>query len=114
MSRAFAKSFYKSKEWQMTRDYILKRDNYLCVKCGRPAEEVHHKIHLSPENIGDVNITMNPDNLASLCRDCHFEEHRGEHGRGRELLESNPYTFDEKGNLIPKQVDEKNETSPRG
>jgi len=101
MARKFAKSFYNSKEWEITRDYILKRDKYLC-RCGKPATEVHHIKHLTPENIGDVSITMNPDNLVSLCRDCHFEEHRGEHGKGREVREKNPYTFDENGMLIPK------------
>ncbi len=101
MSRGFAKSFYNSKEWQITRDYILKRDNYLC-RCGKPATEVHHIEHLSPSNIGDVTITMNPKNLISLCRECHFEEHKGEHGKGRMIEEDNPYEFDENGMLIPK------------
>lgn len=78
------------------------RDNYLCVKCGKPAEEVHHKIHLSPSNIGDTSITLNPSNLVSLCRDCHFEEHRGDHGSGRKREEEYPYTFDENGQLIKK------------
>lgn len=100
MARDFAKSFYDSKEWINTRDYVLRRDKYLC-RCGRPATEVHHIIHLSPQNIGDVSITMNPDNLISLCRDCHFEEHKGEHGKGRKVRENNPYKFDENGMLIP-------------
>ena len=101
MARDFAKSFYKSKEWQQTRDYILKRDRYLC-RCGKPATEVHHIKHLSPQNINDVTVTMNPNNLVSLCRDCHFEEHKGEHGKGRANEEKNPYTFDENGMLVPK------------
>lgn len=101
MAREFSKSFYNSKEWEFTREYILKRDKYLC-KCGRPATEVHHIIHLSPQNIGDTSITMNPDNLVSLCRECHFNEHKGEHGKGREIKENNPYTFDENGMLVPK------------
>ena len=81
------------------------RDRYLCTKCGRPAEEVHHIIHLTPDNIGDVSITLNMENLTSLCKDCHFEEHRGEHGRGREAMESAEhyeYTFDENGMLVKK------------
>ena len=101
MARDFAKSFYNSKEWINTRDYVLRRDKYLC-RCGRPATEVHHIIHLSPQNIGDVTITMNPDNLISLCRDCHFEEHKGEHGKGRKTQEDYNYTFDANGMLVPK------------
>lgn len=101
MARDFAKSFYNSIEWKNTREYILKRDKYLC-RCGRPAEEVHHKIHLSPDNIGDPRITMNPENLVSLCKACHFEEHKGEHAKGREAGENYGYEFDENGMLVKK------------
>lgn len=100
MARDFSKAFYNSKEWKVTREYILKRDSYLCVNCGHPAEEVHHIIHLSPKNIGDVSVTMNPENLKSLCRDCHFEEHRGEHGNGRKSKEQfADFYFDQDGIL---------------
>ena len=78
MSRAFSKAFYNSKEWQNVREGVLMRDKYLCVKCGRPAEEVHHIVHLTPENIGDDNVTMNPDNLMSLCKECHMKIHKEE------------------------------------
>ncbi len=78
MARAFAKPFYNSKEWQNVRDGILMRDKYLCVKCGAPAEEVHHKIPLTATNINDPSITMNPDNLVSLCKECHFKIHNEE------------------------------------
>lgn len=103
MAREFAKAFYHSKEWQQARDFVLKRDCYLCVKCGKPAEEVHHKTHISPENIGDPKITMNPENLQSLCRDCHFAEHRGEHAGGREKEDEYPFEFDENGYLVKKK-----------
>lgn len=104
MARDFAKSFYNSKEWQKVREAVLMRDKYLCQHCGKPAEEVHHIKHLSPENIGDPSVTLDMNNLVSLCKDCHFEEHRGEHGKGRqktESLEPYNYTFDANGMLIP-------------
>ena len=94
--------FYKSKLWIKTRENALRRDNYLCVKCGSPAEVVHHIKHLSLENVNDPNVALNLDNLMSLCSECHFEEHRGEHCNGRRMQEDNPYTFDENGMLIPK------------
>ena len=100
MARDFAKSFYRSKEWEATREYILLRDHYLCQECGAPAEEVHHIVHLSPANIGDPNVTMNPDNLRSLCKQCHFDAHRGEHGKGRAVREAYPYVFDANGMLV--------------
>lgn len=107
MARNFAKPFYNSPEWRKVRQAVLMRDRYLCVKCGKPAEEVHHKKHLTPENIGDPRITMNMDNLISLCKDCHFEEHRGEHGQGRkegQFRDEYPYEFDANGMLIEKKT----------
>ena len=78
MARKFAKAFYKSKLWQDTREVILKRDKYRCqgANCYNPAEEVHHIKPLTPANINDVNITVNPANLICLCGDCHRAIHK--------------------------------------
>ena len=92
--RDFARAFYQSKAWKKTRAYIFLRDMGLCTRCGKPGEIVHHKQHLTPNNIDDPNITLNEDNLELLCRDCHAIEHEGELCTDREL------TFDEDGNLI--------------
>lgn len=107
MAREFSKPFYRSKEWAMTREYILKRDCYLCQICGAPAEEVHHKIHLSPSNMGDISVTMNPENLVSLCKMCHFNQHKQDKASGiRRKAEENQapyeYEFDENGYLVRK------------
>ena len=72
----WAERFYKSKRWQAARDAAIRRDRYLCVDCLRRgevtiAEEVHHIIPLTPENINDANISLNLHNLKSLCRECH-------------------------------------------
>lgn len=99
MAREFSKQFYNSKEWEDVRSYILMRDAYLCRYCGAPATEVHHIIHLTPANIYDPSVSLNPCNLVSLCRDCHFAQHRGEHGRGRIKDEQYGYEFDENGML---------------
>lgn len=110
MSKPFAKSFYRSDEWAAVRRYCLMRDNYLCVKCGRPAEEVHHIVHLTPDNIWDASIALNPDNCVSLCRDCHFKEHRADQANGRKVkYETNvlpKVLFDEAGNpIVPPRVE---------
>lgn len=52
----------------------------LCERCLKkglivPGEIVHHKVYISPDNINDPAITLNPNNLELLCRDCHAEEH---------------------------------------
>lgn len=101
MARAFAKQFYDSEEWAGVRKAALIRDGYLCVKCGNPAEEVHHIIHLTPENIGDPKVTMNLDNVISLCRDCHFAQHRKDKADGIRKKHGIPlYHFDENGYLV--------------
>ena len=104
MAKDFSKPFYNSPEWQKIRQAVLMRDKYLCVKCGRPAEEVHHKIHLTPWNIGDPKITMDMNNLVSLCRDCHCDEHRKDRVDGlRKNRDEYPYEFDANGMLIEKR-----------
>lgn len=76
----WAKTFYNSTQWHKVRDYIIKRDAYLCQDCLKKgiitaAEEVHHIVHLTPDNIGDTNITLSEENLISLCRECHRARH---------------------------------------
>ena len=76
----YAESFYKSKRWQQCRDGYLRSVGGLCEVCmkeGRlsPAVIVHHKIHITPVNISDPNITMDWTNLEAVCRDCHAQLH---------------------------------------
>lgn len=78
--QAWAESFYKSKAWQACRAYIMSRDAGLCVDCRKAgritaAEEVHHIKELTPDNINDPEVTLNPSNLVSLCRECHKARH---------------------------------------
>ena len=96
--KPWAEFFYKSQQWKHCRDYILKRDKGLCQDClkkGRltPAEEVHHITPLTPENITDPSITLNEENLISLCRECH----KARHG-ARDLR----YTVDDFGRVTMK------------
>lgn len=54
--------------WRKVRNLHLKIEEY-CQCCGRHKElEVHHIIpwHLSHE------LRVDPSNLITLCRDCHF------------------------------------------
>jgi 5-methylcytosine-specific restriction endonuclease McrA len=48
-----------------------------CLAAGRytPAEIVHHRIELTPENISNPAITMDFSNLKAVCRECHLKEH---------------------------------------
>ena len=110
MAREFAKAFYRSKEWKMVRENVLRRDRYLCVMCGCVGTqlEVHHKIHLSPSNIMNPNITLNENNLITLCRDCHFKVHEpdkvtGQKNKNMKLDCTERFMFDDNGYSIPEQ-----------
>ena len=97
MAQRFSKPFYNSKEWKKVREYILRRDKYLCQICGNPGEEIHHQIHLTPQNINDLNISMHEGNLSTLCKECHFKQHAQK--PSDELKDG--YVFDENGYVIP-------------
>ena len=78
--RDFAKTFYKSQAWKNCRDRYARQVGGLCERCLEngmivSGEIVHHKIHLNPANISDESVTLNPDNLVSLCRECHKARH---------------------------------------
>lgn len=94
----FARKFYLSQAWRDTRAYIFKRDMGLCVRCGKPGEIVHHKTHLTPQNIDNPGITLSEDNLETLCRDCHAAEHGAQPPTACGLM------FDDEGNLVESEA----------
>ena len=96
--KKYAEAFYKSKAWQDCRNSYMKMVGGLCELCYKegkitPAEEIHHKIHITPQNIHDPNVTLNYGNLIALCREHHRQQHGGRDRR---------YTIDEWGRVTPK------------
>lgn len=78
--KEFARTFYKSKAWQRTRDGYASSVGGLCEECltkglYKPGEIVHHMQPLTPDNISDPSIALAWDNLELLCRDCHAAKH---------------------------------------
>ena len=59
-----------------------------------PGEFVHHKVYLTPETVNHPELTLNPDNLELLCRNCHAEEHRKEKARRYKVLETGEVVTD--------------------
>ena len=98
MAKDFSKAFYKSKPWRAVREYVLRRDMYTCHDCSGRANEVHHIDELTQENIGDPNVALNPENLMSLCGDCHKKR---THSEGDV---ADGYEFDENGMVVKVEV----------
>lgn len=107
MAQDWAKRFYKSKDWAKARELAMIRDRYLCQKCDEPAEEVHHKIHLTKDNIVDPSISLNLDNLICLCYRCHKEQHIWDRANGHrknkkpEIKGMSEYIIAEDGTIHP-------------
>ena len=85
---------YKSRAWLKCRAAYLASKFYVCERCGRPATIVHHKRYVTPENVSDPSVTLNPENLEALCLDCHNAEHFGTGVTAQGLA------FDGNGNLV--------------
>ena len=102
MAREFARRFYDSKAWRLTREAYINA-NPLCERCYRmgrikPGEIVHHVEHLTPENINDPSYSVSFENLETVCRDCHAKEHPEIYGKTD--MEPPRVGFDMFGNVV--------------
>lgn len=84
--------FYKTQGWKTTATAYKKSQQNLCERCRAkglivPGEIVHHKIHLTADNVNDETISLNWDNLELLCRKCHGLEHNNKRYTVNELGE---------------------------
>ena len=98
MAKEYAKAFYNSSAWIKCKNSYIKSVYGLCERCGEPGYIVHHKKHLTPNNINDPNITLNHNNLEYLCLECHNEEHKR---FKKKSPVKNGFRFNDKGELIP-------------
>ncbi len=79
--KEYAKKFYKSKQWQHTRQAYASSVGGLCERCLAkglyvPGDIVHHKIYIDQVSINNPDISLNWNNLELVCRECHAQEHK--------------------------------------
>lgn len=64
------------------RERLIAEADFQCAECGGrylqdSAQLIgHHIKELTPANIQDANIALNPANIKIICRRCHDKEHR--------------------------------------
>jgi hypothetical protein len=73
-------TFYASDKWRDLRLTLIVERGNVCQHCGRIiARSIdiigHHKIELTPENVQDHSISLNPELIELVCFDCHNKEH---------------------------------------
>lgn len=57
--------------WEQARSAALRRDEYTCTRCSKPATDAHHRKVKGMGGTSDPEIAIGAANLVSLCRDCH-------------------------------------------
>ena len=96
MVKPWAKKFYNSKAWKDCRKLKILQVHGLCERCGAAGYIVHHTVYLTPHNINDPWISLNPALLEYVCLDCHNKEHIGT----SEPITAQGTAFDVDGNII--------------
>jgi len=77
---AVLQNFYASDPWIKFRFNLIVERGSKCERCkeiiANTSEIIgHHKIELTPENVHDYSISLNPKLVELLCFDCHQKEH---------------------------------------
>lgn len=76
------KAFYNSQEWITFREAVMVERGFYCEHCGRLIVDkneltVHHIEELTPFNVDDPMISLNPDNVLVVhAHPCHDEIHK--------------------------------------
>jgi len=89
--KPWQRQFYRSRAWQACRQAVIDRQHGLCADCLKhgdytPIADVHHVVELTEDNVGNPEISLNPDNCVGLCKECHNARHDrrfGSGGKGR-------------------------------
>lgn len=58
-------------KWETARKIILARDNWMCIRCGAEATDVHHRKAKKMGGTKNEDIAYGYANLISVCRNCH-------------------------------------------
>ena len=81
MAQSWAMELYQSKAWHDLRQVLILQRGLRCEECGKlvplPSMLIgDHVQELTPENVHDPAVALNPDNVRLICADCHNKKHQ--------------------------------------
>jgi hypothetical protein len=81
MAEEWARTLYLSRAWVELRQRLILQRGPVCEQCGAVVADTsglvgHHKVALTPQNVTDPTITLNPDNVELICLKCHNAKHK--------------------------------------
>lgn len=62
-----------SGNWKSIRMFILRRDGFYCTSCGAAGEQLSGTAKLEVHHVDGNWKNNRPQNLATLCEECHVE-----------------------------------------
>lgn len=77
--------FYGSSTWRQLRQSILERDHFECQWCkaeGRVTTDAILEVDHIQELKDHPELALDPENLRTLCKDCHNKRHDRMNYRG--------------------------------
>ncbi|MBP2657291.1 MAG: putative phage protein [Firmicutes bacterium] len=79
MAQVFSQKLYMSKAWiELRRNLIIERGP-ICQRCNTLMLDTskligHHTERLTPQNVNDPNVALNPKKIELVCLTCHNQE----------------------------------------
>lgn len=81
MAQSWAMALYQSRRWRELRQALILERGLRCESCGKlvahPSQLIgDHIQELTPDNVNDPAVALNPDNVRLTCEDCHNKKHK--------------------------------------
>jgi len=81
MAQPWAMALYQSRQWRELRQALIIERGLHCQLCGRMVSHPSNLIgdhieELTPDNVNNPAISLNPDNVQLICEDCHNQKHK--------------------------------------
>jgi len=72
--------FYTGQVWRKFRHALVLERGMRCERCGRLLKdeseiEADHVKELTPETVNNPKVSLNPNNIQLLCKNCHNQKH---------------------------------------